>query len=484
MRHTIILRFSDYEKRDTISRHQAIIKAQQFVWWGWWKKDHEPMQSEALSEIEKNRPIEIGLIERIAKKFYSALCTEIVFDPKGNDMRSPNPKHTPIYYRKSSHPAWFMFSSIKDLTSEEFDGKFGKIPEGDQTLFVVEEGGFKICPALADVKTIETEGDSILHLSDIHFGEDHAFAVVDRDDAIHEPSLVSKICRHISSQRIGVVVVSGDIITKGKEKNYQHAITFLDSLLNCLKLEHKHLVIVPGNHDIYTHGIKNPTRKYKHEQPFRTFLRYFYGEQKDIERLWAFHTQSGWDLYFVGLNSAHLRDKDTMDYGYVGDDRYLPLLQHIAKSNNNKNLTELVHDRKLTFAVLHHHILPVLLVRRLEKRRPEKPEKYRPVSLTLDAGKLITDLLTNGIYFVLHGHEHVPFIGSTTRAQLGQNTWTKDELFVIGMGSSGKKHLEDEMRENTFGIYTPQQDGLRVQIKKYNPSIEPQPYMDIVIPFG
>jgi len=484
--HKIILRFSDYEVA-TIPAHQEIIRTGKPVWWGWWKKKHEPMQSEALAEIAKRCPLQIGLVNRMAQEFYSARCTKVIFNADGSGRPSPDPQCTPSYYRDSLHPAWFEFSSIETLLRESFVREFGEISGSDLTFFVVEKTGFGITVlqgvSVPELSIVDTNGDSILHISDLHFGADHGFPIEQREEPIRELTLASIInerIRSIPDCRIGVVVVSGDIITNGDANGYVHANTFFESLLKLLGLGVEHAVIVPGNHDIWLRDNEYPTRNYHHEEPFRQFLRSFYGPHvSDIARLYGFRTPGDWTLSFVGLNSAHPSTKETKEYGYVGSDRYRPLLAHIAKSNAVKSLIELAHEKRLNFAVLHHHLLPAGLVC--------KPEASRPVSLTLDAGQLVADLQASGIHFALHGHQHIPFVGSTARARPAQNTWTGYEqpLFVIGSGSSGVRveRLWDEMRNNSFGIYTPQQNGLHVRMEEFNRSLRPRTFTDLVIPF-
>lgn len=109
------------------------------------------------------------------------------------------------------------------------------------------------------------------------------------------------------------------------------------------------------------------------------------------------------------------------------------------------------------------------------------------MSLTLDAGQLVEDFQASGIHFALHGHQHVPFVGSTARARRAQNKWTgyEQQLFVIGSGSSGVRaeRLEGEMRNNTFGIYTPRENGLHVRMEEFTQSFEPRTFMELLIPF-
>lgn len=489
MGRTIVLRFSDYEI-STIDAHLKIIHSSQYVWWGWWKKWHESMPTEALKEISRSLPLRIGLINRIAKKYYGAKCEEVVFDPndqKGVGIKSPEPIHTPSYYQISKHPVWFKFSLIDELSGNQFEQQFGGTPEGDATFFVVERirSGSTILDDLSVPKLefIDTEGDSVLHISDLHFGEFYGFPEEDSKAPILELSLESLIYNDISALpncNIGVVVLSGDLITKGDANYFAHVKSFLESLLKKLKLQNEHVVIVPGNHDIWLEGTNKATRNFKLERPYRDFLESFWlRKMNEIEILSGFQTPNKWKMSFLGLNSARPRTIQTKEYGYIGKDRYSPWLKRITHNNEGRGLAELARNKILNFVVHHHHLLlPPYTC---------KPEDSRPMSLTLDAGELVKDFQNSCIHYVLHGHHHVPFLGSTSWVSDCQNTWQqyKNPLFVMGGGSSGATvtALSDELLYNTFSIYTPTDRGLKVLVREFNRSKDPITIIDTEIPY-
>lgn len=326
-----------------------------------------------------------------------------------------------------------------------------------------------------------TSGESILHLSDLHFGGDHGFVTTTEQSAIPElplDDIIVERTQSLSGCRIGMVVVSGDFITAGDANNFPYAKAFLERLLIGLGLEKKHVVMVPGNHDIWVQD-DHPTRDYKAAVPYVSFMRDFYGANlTEIERLQAFRAPGNWRLNFLSLNSSRPRTKTTMEYGYVGKDRYELFLRRMRENNAGKNLRDLMHEKVLNFAVLHHHLIPGQLVC--------KPEIKRPVSLTLDAGELVSELQYSSFHFALHGHQHVPFIGNTSRARSPDGEWREIgfPLTVIGSGSSGAKtdRLSAEHPKNTFGIYTPQDNGLRIRMEEYNSTLKPRTFLDLVVP--
>ena len=140
--------------------------------------------------------------------------------------------------------------------------------------------------------------------------------------------------------------------------------------------------------------------------------------------------------------------------------------------------TQLAQRQILNFAVLHHHLLPVQGI--------DTPTKDEPVSLTIDAGQLISNLQASKTHFVLHGHQHEPFLGSTARVCNLAGEWAdyKNPLVVIGCGSTGARsnRLPDVLRNNTLGIYTPRDEAFEVRIEQFNPTIPRKPYIRLAIP--
>ncbi|HKC64656.1 MAG TPA: hypothetical protein VKB86_13530 [Pyrinomonadaceae bacterium] len=106
-----------------------------------------------------------------------------------------------------------------------------------------------------------------------------------------------------------------------------------------------------------------------------------------------------------------------------------------------------------------------------------------PISMMLDAGQLVANFQSSQIHFALHGHQHVPFVGTTARACQSGNTWGGYDkpLTIIGCGSSGASvnRLADVIRDNSLGIYTPRGKFFEVRVERFNPTIDPETYMKI-----
>lgn len=83
----------------------------------------------------------------------------------------------------------------------------------------------------------------VLHLSDFHFDEKYISEY---------KAEVEKLCESLESQRIDIVVFSGDLVNKGtKKETFSIASEILfNPVLETVKCDKTNLLIVPGNHDV------------------------------------------------------------------------------------------------------------------------------------------------------------------------------------------------------------------------------------------
>ena len=111
-----------------------------------------------------------------------------------------------------------------------------------------------------------------------------------------------------------------------------------------------------------------------------------------------------------------------------------------------------------------------------------------PVSVTLDAGNLIADFQRASVHVALHGHQHVPFLATVARPRwVGLEGWDgyKRPLTLIGGGSAGADlvRLDDEMHDNTFGIYRPRRGAIDIEMEQFNGGMAAYPFLRTTIEF-
>jgi predicted MPP superfamily phosphohydrolase len=479
------MRYSNAEA-PTLPLHETVLASGGHVWWGWWKKDTEPFPLELLQYIgataTANDPLRVGLVNRKDGEYYAADCIGLAFQDTGLADSCPEPTLCPDYYRADPLPAWFKFNRFDRLNSERFSLEFGAAPQLDPTLYDVVRVGseFTIRPKPAwTMEPVETKGSRILHLTDLHFGEYHGYAETDSGGAAGQRSLATILREDLSrlgGPPIGVVVVSGDLVCKGQANDYSPAKDFLDAIIEVLGLSREHVVLVPGNHDIWLKDVENPTRDYSHEKPYREFLEAFYRRDiQDLEWIQRF-SADGWDLTFLTLNSSRLRTNATKEYGYVGLHRYETMLKFVGDTLGHVPQQA---QRQLVTGVVHHHLLPVPLV--------SVQEPLRPVSLTLDAGEILQRFQDAGVRLAIHGHQHVPFVSTSARmsGKRNGNDWAaRPHVCVVGGGSAGvaMAHLHPEAPYNTFGLYDPKEDGVAISVRRYVANSAPEPVIETVVP--
>jgi 3',5'-cyclic AMP phosphodiesterase CpdA len=382
----------------------------------------------------------------------------------------PSPDHdlTPSYYSGAKFPAWFRLNKIVEVDRSNFLQEFGDVPSLDPTMYEVLDGTPKrLIPSRNwDLQRLPSRGGSILHISDLHFGEGHGYPTSREEGRGIEvrplAELLSAAIQDHVKVPIGAVVASGDFISKGNANSYPDATEFLRDLLARLKLDQKYCILVPGNHDLWTFNVEHPTRSYGHEKPYRMFLGDFRREEiQDLESVTRIELSGSTDVVFIALNSARIRNDKLKEYGYVSRHRYDDLLKYVngsLRGDRSKRKT-------LIFAVLHHHIIPI--------NRIDVPQGERPVSLTLDAGELIEEFCKGHVGYVLHGHQHAPFVGSVSRMNFASPAAKKRSprsLYVLASGSTGARRdwLSEEIGKNIFSVYTPRRDQLEVQLVQFS----------------
>jgi 3',5'-cyclic AMP phosphodiesterase CpdA len=112
---------------------------------------------------------------------------------------------------------------------------------------------------------------TLAHLSDPHFGR-------------IERATVQALIAAVTEAKPDIVVVSGDLTQRAKEREFQEARRFLEALPSPQ-------IVVPGNHDVPLYNVLARALK-----PLRNYQRYI---SKDLEPLYADD-----EIAIVGINTA------------------------------------------------------------------------------------------------------------------------------------------------------------------------------------
>lgn len=457
----LLLRFRDTNNLDTISEHQKIIDSFGYTWWGWWKKDSEPERYNLMIELkDKLENTRFFLFDRSSERFFFISVSEIAFK-KNEKIPTPEAEKTPNYYSSENLRLWLKLDRFQSIPLDDFLGVFSLIPSYDYTFFtnqdIIEEKELN-----AKNKRIKLKSNYILHLSDIHFGDDYGFPTIASPNKRPLLNIISDYVNNDLKQNIGLLIVSGDLTSRGDGNVLlNQGLTFLNALCKVLGIDKEAVVIIPGNHDI---PLQNANFKdYNHENTFRIFMEQFYGTKKEPFGLEFYEFPCGKKVDILRIHSVKLRKKEESNYGYVDWFHYKNLLAAHRL------------DGDIKFAIIHHHLVSIPIEETLDPNYT-----YASISVTIDSGRVIEGLQKNGFDFVLNGHQHIPGITKITRGIINEANLVdindRKQLTILSAGSAGVKdeRFSEEMKYNSFSIYLMNENSLHIEVLSYNPSIEPK----------
>lgn len=197
----------------------------------------------------------------------------------------------------------------------------------------------------------------VLHLSDLHFTR------AQDDQAMRLYSPLAQDLRQQGCERLGAVIISGDIGTESVPDEYAAARQFLEMLMAGFGLSREQLVLVPGNHDVnwdlsrdaYTLqrrsrykgelgeesfiAISDDVIDVRDEEAYKQRFRHFaafYREVKgteyplEYEQQFTIHDLPAQGLCILGLNSAWSIDHHFRARAAINDRAMAHLVQSLA----------------------------------------------------------------------------------------------------------------------------------------------------------
>jgi 3',5'-cyclic AMP phosphodiesterase CpdA len=248
---------------------------------------------------------------------------------------------------------------------------------------------------------------AILHLSDIHFGSFHAL-----QGKVRIEDLISPLLTRITDEgKINLIIVSGDLASKGLEPEFYRAEEFLNFIAEKLAVDLNHIIIVPGNHDIFQN--EESPRRFNN---FIEFINRFYGsfsspevalsrflELYDTSKRslhWNSKTHTEEHLYsltvydelrtiVVGLNSVISSDKKKWNLAEISPNQLIKIKEALSKLSPPRS-------NYFRIGVFHHHLFLI----------PNFKEEGEPKRLIMNQGLVLRELISNKFKLILHGHTH------------------------------------------------------------------------------
>jgi hypothetical protein len=467
----VALRFREITPNiDTISEHRKIKDSEGAVWWGWWRKEFEPDHHNLFADLASKGGGYVLLVDRQTERCFEAHYLQAI----ANNNDAVDLRRIPAYYReqKANVSGWFLLDEIKDINyRSDIATRLGQ-----STLLILDGSEKLAADDHADLDSTPMKRPGILHLSDLHFGDDYSFLQPDVMPVIGEQrhkltkSLVEDLERADLLKSIGLLLVTGDFTTQGdwSDLTRNRILQEFESLRKALELPRDCVMAIPGNHDIirYKEGEKVDVSAiaaakqttYHHERDYRTFLEELTGRGwREPLNYYRKFRHADFELVIAALNSCTITATEWTEYGYVGE-LGVSVLNEVGRMKVQKPTFRLM--------ALHHHVVPVYKV--------EAPNK-KGVSLTLDAVDILDAGQRAGFHFLVHGHQHLARISKYARVprkeEAGQD---RRDIYIISGGSSGAivGRLPGSER-NTYSLILPKLDTTHLIMRELRTDAQP-----------
>lgn len=478
---TLVLRFSNFEKIDTIEEHKRIIDETGKVYWGLWQKPYEKLtrkentndwiysrDGEDIGEI--SFPKNIYLCNITAHKLYLAECQGIKNVSEIDDNETI---YVPNYYHDSNVEYYFIIKKIIECNYDTFHNDNKTILDFSSNDTILTEKDKHV-----NIEYVELYGNSILHISDLHFGESCNYQEGAHNTNPRDYSRLDKLLNKFNNLNdIGLIVASGDF-SNGKERkkekfykqNFNAASKFLKELCQKLNLDvSKHLILVPGNHDKgFLEEYFNPvTGKMDntYDQDYRSF-------QKELIGLDHFtYTRkyilpNGHKLVFLCLDSSDLQSEQIREYGYV-DKRQFEILG--GEQNYDSSCIKI--------AVMHYPIVTPPTKFDISSYQDRNGKYHAEALSVLENSFEIAKILTeNGFRYLFHGHQHYPYFG-TYKVRKPSERKEGNIMFLcagsIGLDHTDTKCLYKDFLFNSFNLYTVNEKEIQIKVYRFIPTQNP-----------
>ncbi|WLB55849.1 metallophosphoesterase family protein [Bradyrhizobium japonicum] len=285
----------------------------------------------------------------------------------------------------------------------------------------------------------ETRQLTIVHLSDVHFGNKHLFMPKKavgpgRLPRQGHPELIDTLIKDLKGNDPGcpvIICITGDLAETGNPDEFRLAEQFIRKLGEEIVLGKPrgldNIFVIPGNHDVL-YDKKLPEDRWTNWTTFYNNTFGKTGSARDPSSRISFHDRiEDLGAVILCLNSAEYVEKDTpeQDRGAIDQDQ-LKKIKAFLKGISKKRLASAIR-----IALIHHH--PILI--------PGLAETAKGYDAVSNAGYLLSELRKFGFHLVLHGHKHTPYHFSEDSFTAFRDNNNPPILIVAG-GSAGSEEIQ------------------------------------------
>lgn len=262
-----------------------------------------------------------------------------------------------------------------------------------------------------------TDDATIVHISDLHFGNESAVWT-----SVEMASTLTTFLQGLPANRY--LIISGDVTYRGNINGYTDCKQALLKLIDSGAVDRKKIILCPGNHDLCPEPCGNRTLK-----GFRSFDEWSSAIRNDNRLLFSEKSAVVLEtdhFSFLCVNTSHHFNHE---FGLIDMKDVEACISTLALSDS-KN--------KKRVAVAHHHFIPILKT---------------DTSTVRNAYHCLELLIKHDFCLLTHGHQH-----AMLQMQIGSNS-----LMISGVGSYG---FNQPRYINSFATYTVS-DTQSITVERY-----------------
>jgi hypothetical protein len=267
---------------------------------------------------------------------------------------------------------------------------------------------------------------SIVHLSDLHFGEGSRFK--DRDPgelgAQLNETLTAAMTKRFGVEHPDIVVATGDLTQRASIEEFSQALTFFKSLQEKLTIPRSSFIFLPGNHDVSWDACKtyfeanpdktglpyDPDLEHKKLELFNAFKSEFYGAESPkaeaLERGSVLYTYADLGLCIVALNSCE-QETNTKHLGVVSREQARLVMEWFRNNTEFKDFIKILALHHPVNALPDKAMLYLDELQKNDKITNDMLERFRADALSIKGNSFLNAIMEDcHIHLLLHGHQH------------------------------------------------------------------------------
>lgn len=313
------------------------------------------------------------------------------------------------------------------------------------------------------------EGDIVvLHLSDLHVGNEHAFKVprmgrpVAGDRTLLAEYIQNDLERLGVSGKVNGMLLSGDITCTAEAGEFGRAAEVVADIAERAGVPKNAIALVPGNHDIQWRPGEFSQRQGANNSVSRENFDRFYhdvvGHSPDFPEITRLRSRNGSEIVdVVCLDSNHVEGPETAGIGMIDPSS----LDIVTRKLATAAAPEKPEQRRRVWLMSHHHYIPVCDVDTADAMN-------RKVSVMANASRVLNLARSIDVEVIVHGHQHQPFLCQLSRWMGATDNGRFRPMLLIGAGSAGaKREYLGPIAQNQYFLLILQQNRLIVRSRKF-----------------